>query len=92
LDYAKQVVAALTKHGLRVELDASEEKLGYRLRNAQVNKIPVTLVVGDKEAAAQTVMARRYGLENQVPFGLNELIQGLIDEIATKSQLPTVIK
>ncbi len=92
LDYAKQVVAALTKNGLRVELDASEEKLGYRLRNAQVNKIPVTLVVGDKEAAAQTVMARRYGLETQVPFGLDELIQGLLDEIAKKSQVPTVIK
>jgi threonyl-tRNA synthetase len=52
-DYAKEVQALLVKNDVRCNLDDSNEKLGYRLRNSQVQKIPFTLVVGDKEKGEQ---------------------------------------
>jgi threonyl-tRNA synthetase len=53
-DYAKEVQAAPREADVRCNLDDSNEKLGYRLRNSQVKKIPFTLVVGDKEKENKT--------------------------------------
>jgi threonyl-tRNA synthetase len=58
LDYAKSVVSELTAAGLRVELDQRQEKIGFKIREAQLQKIPYMLVVGDKEAANGTVAVR----------------------------------
>jgi threonyl-tRNA synthetase len=58
LDYAKSVVAELKAAGLRVELDERQEKIGFKIREAQLQKIPYMLVVGDKEAAEGTVAVR----------------------------------
>jgi len=58
LDYARSVVAELTAAGLRVELDERQEKIGFKIREAQLQKIPYMLVVGDKEAANGTVAVR----------------------------------
>ena len=88
LDYANHIKSELMAHGIRCEIDHSEEKLGYRLRNAQIQKIPVTIVVGDQEVATSSVMARRYGEAKQVPFTLVELLKGLHEEIATRSLTP----
>ncbi len=90
--YAEEVSARLIDAGYRVLIDNSEEKLGYRLRNAQIQKIPVTLVLGDKEKEAGTVMARRYGSEKQAPFTMVEVIEGLAQELKTRSLHPLVIK
>jgi len=58
LDYAKSVVSELKAAGLRVELDERQEKIGFKIREAQLQKIPYMLVVGDKEAANGTVAVR----------------------------------
>ncbi len=58
LDYAKSVVSELTAAGLRVELDERQEKIGFKIREAQLQKIPYMLVVGDKEVANGTVAVR----------------------------------
>ncbi len=87
-DYAKDVAGQLIAAGFRVVIDDSEEKLGYRLRTAQVQKIPVTLVVGDKERDAHTVVIRRYGAEEQVPATIANLIISLSEERDARTQKP----
>src|SRR4029078_9606715 len=57
--YAARVVGELRAAGLRAEADLRNEKLNYKIREAEVQKVPVVLVVGDKEVAAETVAARR---------------------------------
>jgi threonyl-tRNA synthetase len=58
LDYARTVAAALETAGLRVEVDERQEKIGYKIRGAQLQKVPYMLVVGDREAAERTVSVR----------------------------------
>ena len=58
LDYARQVTARLSEAGLRVELDDRSEKVNLKIREAQLQKVPYMLVVGDREAAAGTVSVR----------------------------------
>ena len=57
-DYARRVEERLREEGLRVEVDARDEKLGYKIRQAQVEKVPYMLVVGDREAQEGTVAVR----------------------------------
>jgi len=58
LEYAEKVGALLKAKGVRVEVDRRGEKIGYKIRDAQVQKIPYMLVVGDKEVEAGTVSVR----------------------------------
>jgi threonyl-tRNA synthetase len=58
LDYARQVAADLHQHGLRVKVDDSEGRMGGKIREATLQKIPWMLVVGDRDAANQTVSVR----------------------------------
>jgi threonyl-tRNA synthetase len=58
LDYARAVQAELAAAGLRAALDERQEKIGYKIREAQLQKVPYMLVVGDREAAEGTVSVR----------------------------------
>jgi threonyl-tRNA synthetase len=58
LDYARQVQNRLAAAGLRVELDHRVEKIGYKIREAQLQKVPYMLVIGDREVAEGTVAVR----------------------------------
>ena len=60
-DYAQEIVDRLRDAGIRAESDYRSEKLGYKIREAQMQKIPYMLVVGDKEAESGTVSVRRRG-------------------------------
>ena len=68
--YAEEVTAKLRAKGLRVELDEREEKIGYKIREAQLQKVPYMLVLGAKEAAEGTVAVRdrKNGDAGGVPF------------------------
>ena len=85
LDYALKVSKLLKEQGVRVELNNEEEKISYRLRSAQVRKIPYTLVVGDKEMENETVTYRLYGNEKQVSLSLSDFIKLIVKEIKDKS-------
>ncbi len=61
LDYAKTVEQRLQQEGLRVEVDIRDEKIGYKIREAQMQKIPYMVVVGDQETENETVNVRKYG-------------------------------
>lgn len=80
--YAQEVFEQLRNDDWRVELDDRNEKLGYKIREAQLAKIPYALVIGDKEVVAQTVAPRRRGGENLPPEKLADFIQRLRAEVA----------
>src|SRR5438445_2051903 len=82
LDYARRVLTELQGAGWRVELDERNEKLGYKIREAQLAKIPYALVIGDKEVQSQTVAPRRRGGENLPALSVNDFIQRLRSEVA----------
>jgi threonyl-tRNA synthetase len=81
-EYAGRVFNRLVSEGWRVELDGRNEKLGYKIREAQLAKIPYTVVIGDKEVEAQTVAPRRRGGENLGPMPLAQFIEKLRAELA----------
>ena len=87
LEYCKELMKKLKADKLRVQLDDSEEKLGYRIRNAQMMKIPYTLVIGDNEVKNGTVTYRRYGDEKQITVSVDEFIKLINDEIESKAML-----
>lgn len=87
LEYASKVVDSLKKLGIRAILDDSEEKLGYRMRNSIVKKIPYTLVIGDKEKENNSVTYRKYGKEEQINVSYEEFVNMLEKEIENKEFL-----
>ena len=76
----------MDEHHFRSEIDDSEEKLGYRLRNAVVKKIPYSLVIGEKEKENRTVTYRVYGSEKQITVKLEEFIELLDKAVKTKAR------
>ncbi len=87
LEYTRELVELFEDQGIRTKLDDREEKLGYRLREAQVTKIPYSLVIGDNEVANKTVTYRRYGEKDQHSVSLNEFLELIHDEIKNKKLL-----
>jgi len=80
-DYAHKVAKKLKEAGFKVEVDDRNEKLGYRMRESQLAKIPVTLVVGDNEMNSESVNVRRHGKEGQTTLSVSELIDTLTKEV-----------
>ena len=84
LDYAKEVQSILADHGIRTELDAREEKLGYRMRESQTKKIPYTLVLGDKERDGHLISYRKFGCQETCTVTIEELICMIQEEVNQK--------
>lgn len=87
LEYAKEVVAKLEAAGIRVELDDREEKLGYRIREAQMQKVLYQLVLGENEVANGTVTYREYGKQTQTTLEMDAFIAKLLEEIKQKKRV-----
>ena len=85
-DFAQQVVDRLSGAGIRVEGDFRSEKLGYKIREAQMQKIPYMLVVGDKEAEAGTVSVRTRAGVDLGAMPLDEFMAKIGEEISTRSK------
>ena len=81
--YAQKVTDALKKAGLRVETDLRNEKINYKVREHSLQKVPVLLVVGQKEAEQGTVAIRRLGSTDQTILSLEDAISTLAQESAT---------
>ena len=86
LEYAKKVVEALANEGVRVELDAREEKLGYRYRDNQLNKLNYQVVIGDAERDSNTVKVRKFGSQEQISYSLDEFVSLIKEEINSKAR------
>ena len=84
--YAREVFARLREAGLRAELDLRNEKIGYKVREHSVAKVPVMLVVGRREAEQGTVALRRLGSKEQEMLAVADSIHTLLEEAAVPSR------
>ncbi|PZJ85657.1 threonine--tRNA ligase [Staphylococcus aureus] len=83
-DYARQLQDELKSQGVRVSIDDRNEKMGYKIRESQMQKIPYQIVVGDKEVENNQVNVRQYGSQDQETVEKDEFIWNLVDEIRLK--------
>ncbi|PLS16949.1 threonine--tRNA ligase [Bacillus sp. M6-12] len=81
LDYAKQVQEKLQAEGFRVDLDGRDEKIGYKIREAQMQKIPYMLVVGDNESSEGSVNVRKYGEQKSETVAFEDFINSIKAEV-----------
>ena len=87
LEYAHKLEKELKENDIRVIVDDSSEKLGYRMRNSITMKTPYTLVIGDKERDNNTVTYRKYGSEKQISVTKEEFINLIKEDIKSKALL-----
>ena len=85
-EYADKVRAELAKRGFRAEVDHRNEKLGYKIRESQTQKVPYTLVLGDEEMNANGVNVRRYGTEEQISKSLDDFIAEIDADVKSYSR------
>lgn len=83
-DYAYDLANRMKAKGIRVEVDDRNEKMGYRIRESQVKKIPYALVVGEKEVASHSVAVRRHGQGDQGIKSADQFIEDILAEIREK--------
>ncbi|AZV63260.1 threonine--tRNA ligase [Peribacillus frigoritolerans] len=82
LDYAKEVQEKLKAQGIRVDLDTRDEKIGYKIREAQMQKIPYMLVVGDNEAKEGSVNVRKYGEQKSETIAFEYFVSAIKAEVS----------
>ena len=87
LEYSEKVVELLKESNIRVTLDNRDEKLGYRMREAQMKKIPYTIVIGDKERDNNTVNYRIFGSKEETVIDLDEFVSMIKDIISSRKML-----
>jgi threonyl-tRNA synthetase len=85
-EYAKEVRELLQSKGIRVETDLRNEKIGYKIREAQMEKVPYMIVIGDKEMENRQVAVRSRKDGDMGALGLDEFIGRLMEEVATKAK------
>lgn len=83
-DYAQQLTDKLAAVGFRIQNDNRNEKLGYRLREAQIKKVPVQIIVGDNEVKDSLVTFRRHGSKDSETVSVDKFIEMMQNEIAQK--------
>ncbi|MGL6107289.1 threonine--tRNA ligase [Romboutsia sp.] len=89
-DYANEVKKALFEKGIRVEIDDRAEKTGFKIREAQLQKIPYMLIVGEKEAAENKVSVRSREDGEVGSLDLNEFMASVIEEINTRKNVESI--
>ncbi|ACK59036.1 TPA: threonine--tRNA ligase [Bacillus cereus] len=82
--YANEIAHKLAQAGVRVEQDARDEKLGYKIREAQMQKVPYVLVIGDKEMENGAVNVRKYGEEKSEVIALDVFVASIEEEIKNR--------
>lgn len=82
-DYASEIATTLQQAGLRVDLDLRNEKVGFKIREHAIARVPYVFIVGDKEQAEQTVAVRTHAGENIGNFSMAELQQKMQQEVAS---------
>ena len=86
LGYAKEIEQKLLNSGIRAELDNRNEKIGYKIREAQLQKIPYMIIVGDNEVETKTISIRGRGNENVSGLSIDAFVERINEEIKTKKR------
>ena len=84
LEYAKEIYKILQEKSLRVKLDSKDEKLSYRIRESQTKKIPLTIILGDKEKETKTISYRQFGTDKTITVSQEEFIDFVLNKIKDK--------
>ena len=84
LDYSNDILNLLKENGIRAELDDREEKVGYRMREAQTKKIPLTLILGDNEVKDGLVSYRKFGNQETTTLSKEEFVKVVLEAIKDK--------
>ena len=84
-DYAEEIAAKLKKARINFELDDRSEKIGYKIRQAQMEKVPYMLIVGEKEVEARTVSVRKRGEGEMGALDVDAFVEQLIKEVKERS-------
>ena len=84
LEYAKSLVSKLESLGFRVNLDSRDEKLGYKMREAQLKKYPYNLIIGQSEVDSNTLSYRLHGSSDTVTLEVDDFINKISEEIKDK--------
>lgn len=82
--YANRIADKLAQAGIRIERDIRDEKLGYKIREAQMQKVPYVLVIGDKEMESKAVNVRKYGEEKSEVVELDAFVESMKEEIKNR--------
>ena len=90
--YSHEVYKYLEDNGIRVEIDERNEKLGYRIREAQMEKVPYLLVLGKNEVADRTVSYRLHGEQQSTTVSMEDFLAMLQEDIRTKKLNPAAAK
>lgn len=85
-EYAEKVRQELAKRGFRVEVDNRNEKMGYKIRESQTQKVPYTLVLGDEEMKNGSVNVRRYGTDEEISKSLTDFINEIDADVKSYSR------
>ena len=86
LDYSKEIYELLVDNDIRVELDSREEKLGYKLRETQIKKIPYTVILGQNEVDNNTISYRVFGTEETITLEKNDFVEFIKNKINNKER------
>ena len=84
LEYCNSLVDELNKNNVRAKLDAREEKLSYKMRESQSKKIPLTIIIGDKEKDGNLVSYRRFGETETTTLSKDEFVKNILECIENK--------
>ncbi len=85
LSYAKEIAELLNKNNIRVKVDERDEKLSYKMRESQTKKIPITLIIGDKEKENNTISYRKFGSNDTTTITVDEFITSVTECIKNKT-------
>ncbi|WP_270451413.1 threonine--tRNA ligase [Lactobacillus crispatus] len=85
-EYAEKVRQELAKRGFRAEVDTRNEKMGYKIRESQTQKVPYTLVLGDEEMKNGSVNVRRYGTDEEISKSLTDFINEIDADVKSYSR------
>ena len=88
-DYANTVYHILKDNGIRVNLDTRNEKMGAKIRNAELSKIPIMIILGEKEVESNSISVRRRFVGNEGGISLNSFIKSCKEEINERLQMPS---
>ena len=86
LDYSQKLQDDMRKLGLRVEIDSRNEKMNYKIREAQTQKIPYTIVIGDREVSDAKVSVRKYGEQNSAEEDISMFIDSVVADVKNYSR------
>jgi len=83
-DFSREIRSALDEQGIRAEVDERNEKIGYKIRESQLEKVPYMLIIGDREVENKTVAVRKRGEGDQGAIGLPQFIETVREDIVLK--------